>query len=130
MLHCACALDHADLLQALVQLGASVNLNASQGSTPLHIACAKGHTSCAQLLLQAHASVEAETSSGERGLSLAFQSGAFECASLLMRAGAAVAVTARGANGVLGNTLHAAASYGWSECVGVLLEIPRCTPPW
>ena len=51
-LHTACADDHTDVVQELIEKGADVNMKDEDGNTPLHIACLDSNTDIVQALLR------------------------------------------------------------------------------
>lgn len=57
-MHCACAEEHLDAVEALIGLGANVDAQDNDGNTPLHVATRTRHTGIAQLLLKAGANTE------------------------------------------------------------------------
>ncbi|PKN03156.1 hypothetical protein CVU75_03715, partial [Candidatus Dependentiae bacterium HGW-Dependentiae-1] len=72
-LHVAAYIGSERTLQALINLGASVNAQNMDGFTPLHYAAKAGHIHAAQLLIESGASIDAR--SGEAGTPLYYAAG-------------------------------------------------------
>lgn len=57
-MHCACAQEHLEAVEALIGLGANIDAQDNYGNTPLHVATRTRHIGIVQLLLKAGANTE------------------------------------------------------------------------
>lgn len=78
------------MVEYLLSQGASVNVKAFDGDTPLHNAALKGNTGVARALLQNGASVSAKSRTGQTPLHCAARNGSCEMVKLLVSKGADV----------------------------------------
>lgn len=115
----ACQCDGADVVEVLLEAGASIDKTMGDGgATPLHVAAQYGSTGAAQLLLEAKANVHLSTNAGETPLHLCSQMGYVTVGDLLLEYGAYVdARTDTGAT-----PLHIAAQQGQELFVEMLLR--------
>ena len=88
LLNSAAVTGRTEVVASLLLEGASANLNAEKGITPLHSAAQGGHEEVANLLLAHGAQVNAKTKSGNTPLEIAVQNGHFELVKLLLDRGA------------------------------------------
>ena len=92
LLHASAATGHLEMVQWLLQRGASVDLQAnslpSRGGTPLMQAASYGHVSTVLLLLQHSANPNVQDIYGNTALMLATTQGHVACVQALLRAGA------------------------------------------
>lgn len=118
-LHLAAFFGHADLANALLDLGAPINARATNTmkNTPLHAAAAGGHTQVVELLLKRGADPNARQEGGFAALHSAAQSGNRDMVAALLANGADP--NARAANNQ--SPLDLALSHGHQD-VAMLLE--------
>ena len=88
--HWAARKGHVDILQLLLNHGASVNAVDSFGYTPLHAAARQGHVDILQLLLNHGASVNAVDNFGGTPLHYAAREGHVDILQLLLSHGVSV----------------------------------------
>ncbi|HET6351814.1 MAG TPA: ankyrin repeat domain-containing protein [Coriobacteriia bacterium] len=89
VLHLAAALDHPDIVQALVEGGLSVEAKALEGMTPLLVAAVNDRRAAVERLLDLHANIEAvDIEQGASALNFAAFYGYNELARLLLGRGA------------------------------------------
>lgn len=86
-LHMAVGINRIRTVQALIQAGACVNAQDSEGITPLEIAAYSGHLNATQVLVEAGANVTIKNNHGVTALGQAAASGNLEIALLLINAG-------------------------------------------
>eukprot|EP01047_Picozoa_sp_COSAG01_P029643 COSAG01_NODE_2039_length_8573_cov_13.642672_1_plen_2500_part_00 len=84
------AKGHAEVVQALVEAGATVDRPDKNGSTPLFVASHKGHVAAMEVLLGAGAAVDQPTKHGFTPLYVASRKGHVAAMEVLLGAGAAV----------------------------------------
>ncbi|XP_046554206.1 putative ankyrin repeat protein RF_0381, partial [Haliotis rubra] len=114
----ACEVGELNIVKMLFEKGATMNMKASDGSTPLQSSC-RGHPNVVSYLLKKGASVnQASTVTGDTALHIAAERESAECVDMLLKAGADVTVQ----NNTGDTPLHRAAGWGSSECVDVLLK--------
>ena len=89
-LHVAAIKGNLACVEALIALGADLELPMLAGLTPLHAASRKGRTACVQALLRAGADVNSEGSESSTPLMEAAESGSVETCLALISAGADV----------------------------------------
>lgn len=65
-LHISSRLGKVDIVQQLLQCGASANAATTSGYTPLHLAAREGHQDVAVMLLENGASLSSSTKVGRR----------------------------------------------------------------
>lgn len=87
-LDAAVAANHDDVVQVLLDAGASVNVRSAGGFTPLHKAALNGNRGLVELLLARGAEVGAISGDGRTPLALAEARGHAEVAEVLRRHGA------------------------------------------
>uniref|UniRef100_A0A8C7TZ43 Ankyrin 3 n=1 Tax=Oncorhynchus mykiss TaxID=8022 RepID=A0A8C7TZ43_ONCMY len=117
-LHISSRLGKADIVQQLLQRGASANAATTSGYTPLHLAAREGHEDVAAMLLDQGASLSASTKKGFSPLHVAAKYGKMEVASLLLQKRAAP--DAAGKSGL--TPLHVAAHYDNQRVALLLLD--------
>jgi hypothetical protein len=117
-LHQAVAMGDADVVQALVDLGVSVNARDREGNTALHEAARQENVFMAGLLLDLGADIEAVNEYGETPLFTASREETMDILPFLIERGARVDITDRWGN----NPLHFLASMGRISEVVLLLE--------
>jgi len=84
-LHAAAAQGRAATVAALVEAGASVNLQRDNGSTALHAAAAHGHTAMVELLLAKGAAVnQGRDDNGKTALHVAVSQGRLDVVDVLL----------------------------------------------
>lgn len=86
-LRTAITLGDGDCIAALLEGGASVNMETARG-TPLVVACVRGDPAVVQQLIAAGADVEKETRAAQTPLLAATREGKFEAVKALLEAGA------------------------------------------
>jgi ankyrin repeat protein len=117
-LHYAAFWGRANVVRALLEAGARVDVVSEQGRTPLHHAAERGHADVAQALLDKDASVDPVDEEGDTPLHVAALEGHANVARALLEAGASV-----GAVGKEGDTpLHYAALEGHADVARALLD--------
>ncbi|XP_022891704.1 ankyrin repeat domain-containing protein 50-like [Olea europaea var. sylvestris] len=79
-----------DLLESLLEKGASVNFSDQYGLTPLHIAAIKGHKDAVMMLVEFGADLESQDAEGHTPLHLAVEGGSVEIVQILIDRGANV----------------------------------------
>ena len=116
-LHKAAANGHEDIVQILLNKGASAKAMNESGNTPLHCAATGGHTSTVELLLSKRASIAAMSKANETPLHSAVKGGHTSIAEILLLNGASIEAT-----DIFSNTpLHLAARDGHTSTVELLL---------
>lgn len=89
-LHKAAARGHRDVVQLLLEKGASTKVMNTSDETPLHLAASLGHNSIVELLLTKGASIEAVTNMENTPLHLAASRGHTSTVELLLMKGASI----------------------------------------
>ncbi|KAJ8350883.1 hypothetical protein SKAU_G00260130 [Synaphobranchus kaupii] len=117
-LHISSRLGKADIVQHLLQRGASANASTTSGYTPLHLAAREGHEEVASALLEHGASLSATTKKGFSPLHVAAKYGKMEVANLLLQKDASP--DAAGKSGL--TPLHVAAHYDNQKVALLLLD--------
>ena len=90
LLRASTELVRESFMSVLLDRGADVNVEGSDGGTALMIASLQGHPSCISLLLDRGADVNAKTNNGATALMLASLHGHPSCISMLLDRGADV----------------------------------------
>ena len=104
--------------QLFIQLGADVNFQDGDHSTPLHLASSNGNTETVRLLVQLGADVNSDDGNHSRPLHLASSSSNAEISQLLIKRGADI----HARDGNLSAPLHLASSMGNADAVQLLIE--------
>jgi len=118
-LQIACRFNQFEVVSALCDADAKIDLADASGWTPLQIACHEGHADCVAVLCKRNAKVNlADNENGFTPLHRTAQAGHTECAALLFIYGAAVDVT--DANGR--TALHHVCLRGHAETAQLLCE--------
>ena len=89
-LHLAVRKDHVDVARMLVERGADVSAQTTDGRTPLHQASLSGSVDMARMLVERGADVSAQTTDGRTPLHDASWSGSVDIARMLVERGADV----------------------------------------
>ena len=87
-LHVASTNGHLNIVNALINAGANVNLTNSDNETPLFIAVANDHLDIVNILIRTNANVNIRDVQGETPLSTAALLGELEVVKILLEAGA------------------------------------------
>jgi ankyrin repeat protein len=117
-LHLAALFGHIDVVELLLEKGASRNPGDRRRETPLHLAVRSRHIKVVKLLLEKGASRNPRSQLGYTPLHLAAKSGHIEVVKLLLEKGAS-----RNPASCCGHTpLHLAVESGHIETVRLLLE--------
>lgn len=117
-LWCAAAAGHMEVVQLLVQHGASVNSTTRTNSTPLRAACFDGHYEIVRYLVQHGADIEVANRHGHTCLMIACYKGHYKIAKYLLCLKASV-----NRKSVKGNTaLHDCAESGSLDILKLLIE--------
>uniref|UniRef100_A0A8C3ANR4 Ankyrin 3 n=1 Tax=Cyclopterus lumpus TaxID=8103 RepID=A0A8C3ANR4_CYCLU len=124
-LHISSRLGKVDIVQQLLQCGASANAATTSGYTPLHLAAREGHQDVAVMLLENGASLSSSTKKGFSPLHVAAKYGKMEVASLLLQKRASP--DAAGKSGL--TPLHVAAHYDNQRVALLLLLTPASLGP-
>lgn len=85
----ACRKGHLEVVELLLERGASHQITDSSSGTPLHIACASGHNHIARRLLQVDTDVNHQCTDGSTPLLAAAASAHVDCVRALLEHGAA-----------------------------------------
>jgi len=85
----ACRKGHLEVVELLLERGASHQITDSSSGTPLHIACASGHSHIARRLLQVDTDVNHQCTDGSTPLLAAAASAHVDCVRALLEHGAA-----------------------------------------
>uniref|UniRef100_A0A2K6SYF8 Ankyrin 3 n=1 Tax=Saimiri boliviensis boliviensis TaxID=39432 RepID=A0A2K6SYF8_SAIBB len=117
-LHISARLGKADIVQQLLQQGASPNAATTSGYTPLHLSAREGHEDVAAFLLDHGASLSITTKKGFTPLHVAAKYGKLEVANLLLQKSASP--DAAGKSGL--TPLHVAAHYDNQKVALLLLD--------
>ncbi|KAL0100692.1 hypothetical protein PUN28_019228 [Cardiocondyla obscurior] len=117
-LHCACAEEHLDAVEALIGLGANVDAQDNDGNTPLHVATRTRHTGIAQLLLKAGANTELIDAEGFTSLHLAAGQGCKGILDSMIQHGADLNKQCKNGN----TPLHLACQNNEVETVEILIN--------
>ena len=78
---------HLNVVQLLVERGASLDMQSVYGETPLHVASENGHLSVVQLLVECGASLDTQNKGGKSPLHVASQNGHLSVVQLLVERG-------------------------------------------
>ncbi|XP_047245850.1 ankyrin repeat domain-containing protein 27 isoform X3 [Girardinichthys multiradiatus] len=120
-LHAAAICGQAQLIDLLVNKGASVNATDYHALTPLHLACQRGFQGVSLLLLHYKANTEAQDNNGNTPLHLACMYGHEDCVKALVYYD--VQTCHLDLQNDKGDTaLHIAARWGYEGIIQVLLE--------
>ena len=118
-LHEAVTLNHADVVQVLIDAGANIDNKDSFGYTPLLLACMRGFHDTVMMLVQAGAELSVADTDGDTCLILATRWGHTETVRYLVDVGQ-VDVDQVGLSG--STALHKAARYNHIDVVQVLID--------
>lgn len=119
-LHLSSGSGMADVVDFLIQKGASINITDMQNRTPLHQAAAKGFLNCVTSLCDAGAIIDAKDKFGRTPLIAATMNGSHPCVKFLVEHGADVnTFTVRGPRL---SPLQAAASGGFTDILDTLIK--------
>ncbi|KOC66568.1 Ankyrin repeat and death domain-containing protein 1A [Habropoda laboriosa] len=117
-MHCACAEEHLEAVEVLIELGANVDAQDNEGNTPLHVATRTRHTAIAQLLLKATTNIELTDEMGFTPLHVAASQGCKGILDSMIQHGAALNKQCK-----YGNTpLHLACQNNEIETVEILIN--------
>ncbi|XP_035686795.1 ankyrin repeat domain-containing protein 6-like [Branchiostoma floridae] len=120
-LHRAVVGGHVEVVQALIEEGASVDRQDQHGNTPLHEAAWNGYSRTVELLIKARANIHAKNENGFTPLHLAVQNGHSQSCRMLLMGGCMP-----DAKNNYGDTaLHLATKYGHVTGTRILLSA-RC----
>ncbi|KAJ3079873.1 hypothetical protein HDU99_009899, partial [Rhizoclosmatium hyalinum] len=123
-LHFAAGLGHVNVVQTLLDAGATLDLIDKNGKlTPLMHACRTGQTEVVNLLLEKGADIFASDNMGRTPLIHAAKNGCFDIVVKLLAEGADADACDTSDNTVL----HYACGYGWLDVVKALLEYGGAT---
>eukprot|EP00039_Didymoeca_costata_P001207 m.50583 g.50583 ORF g.50583 m.50583 type:complete len:904 (+) comp10680_c0_seq1:266-2977(+) len=124
-LHWVTVLGYVEMANALIQLGADVDMQDENGSTALHFATQNQTTECLEVLLNCERTQDIPDSEGRTALMWAAGSGNEEAVKLLTSYGYDI----HNADKMGGTALHAAAYSGSAECTSALLECNAIVDP-
>ncbi|XP_029951992.1 ankyrin repeat domain-containing protein 27-like [Salarias fasciatus] len=120
-LHVAAVCGQAQLIDLLIQKGASVNATDYHALTPLHLACQRGYQGVTLLLLHYKANTDAQDNNGNTALHLACMYGHEDCVKALVYYD--LQTCRLDLQNDKGDTaLHMAARWGYEGIIQVLLE--------
>ncbi|KAJ3341560.1 hypothetical protein HDU83_006579, partial [Entophlyctis luteolus] len=123
-LHFASGLGHYDVVELLLDEGATVDIKDKRDkSTPLIHACKAGHLEIVKLLVSKGADLFAVDNMGRTPLIHACKNGHADIAIYLLSEGADAEATDTSQNSVL----HYACGYGWKEIAKILLEYGKAS---
>ncbi|KAK2583352.1 hypothetical protein KPH14_009350 [Odynerus spinipes] len=117
-MHCACAEEHLEAVEALIGLGANVNAQDNEGNTPLHVATRMRQIEMVQLLLKAGANTELTDQMGFTPLHLAASQGCKGILDSLIQNGAALNKECKNGN----TPLHLACQNNEVDTVEILIN--------
>ncbi|OQS04996.1 serine/threonine-protein kinase ripk4 [Thraustotheca clavata] len=122
-MHKAASNGHYEVIELLLDAGASTKLKNNNGTTPLHCAAAQGHFEVAKLLLRFGAPIDAKANNGWTALHDAACDGHTKVVELLLNNGASVDFS-----DINGSTpLHRAVTNGHGSVVNLLLNAGAST---
>jgi len=122
-LFAAASAGHVPVIDLLAAADPSlINLQLSNGCSPLYTAAANGHAGVVRSLLQRGALIDQQSASGSTSLFIASQGGAVEVVDALLAADANAAI----ADSTGATALYVACQNGQLDCVELLLS--RCGP--
>ena len=84
MLHIAAMGGYTETASFLIEKGAIIDSESTNGDTPLYVAAKRGYTETARFLIEKGAKVDSETSNGETPLYMAAKRGYTETAKILI----------------------------------------------
>ncbi len=116
-LHSAATTGQLEVIQYLVESGATVDAFDSDNSTPLHVAAVRGHPACVEYLIGQGADLAFQDNNGAWSMTFALSGGNEEVVAILIKAGAPLDLET--ANGI--TVLHYAAMRGMTETVVALI---------
>ena len=82
-LHLPAKLNHVQVVEFLVSVGADINALDEDGNTPLHYAAISNHAEIAQLLIESDADIQLENNEGETPLKAAVSHESWEVVNIL-----------------------------------------------
>ncbi|EDV27330.1 uncharacterized protein TRIADDRAFT_52921 [Trichoplax adhaerens] len=117
-LHYGALCDNRDIIELLIDSGASLDITDCNGMSPLHLACWKDALNALDILIEAGANVNLQSRSGDTPLHLAVQDGHFKVVKFLLTKSIAATMKNRAGE----TALDLACQYGYKKVVEALLE--------
>ncbi|RDD44016.1 Caskin-1 [Trichoplax sp. H2] len=117
-LHYGALCDNREIIELLIDSGASLDITDCNGMSPLHLACWKDALNALDILIEAGANVNLQSRSGDTPLHLAVQDGHFKVVKFLLTKSIAATMKNRAGE----TALDLACQYGYKKVVEALLE--------